>query len=320
MRRLFLSILAMFLLITLVLVKTRCLRENQPPEGVFIFAVETRPPDQPLAGIRSSIRKSTGRGLWKVSFKRSSQQTKLIQPCTQEPWCANTDSKTHIVLGCGKSGRLYDIQHARSWRMEIPLGKRLIALSLREKFAIWCTKDKVFVASYRITNNSIVWTQERVLPNMPIPQVIHFSPTGRALLMESGGWTYLLPAIGQEARKVFQARALGWTPSGASVFVYDKAQHEILRYDLRHDRISVINLSGWLPKDETPVIVSPCGDYILTEYVSFDFRRFLPEIKTFRIRSMVRQGVVVAEFDTGWGVKGICWLGGCSKNRGASDN
>lgn len=306
MKKICISFIIIFFTIALVAVMTRCRHGNLSSEGILVFAVETRPLDRPLAGIHG-VRMGTGRGIWKQSLELPSQQARLIQACSQEPWCTNTDSRTTVVFGCRGAGILYDVQRGRMWRLELPLGKRLITLSLRGKFALLISGDKLLVMKYKIVKDRIIWTEKKVLPNMPLPQSVHFSPKGPEVLMESGGWTYVIPTLGQRARKVFQARAVGWMPDGRSVIIYDDIKREILLYDLHRDRTTVMAVSQQLLTGEIPVAVSPSGHDILTIRPRSDAVRLLPDVKTFCVRD-IRQGQEKVSVSAGWRVRGSCWL------------
>ncbi len=284
-------------------------RRNEAPvtEGVLVFAVGTRLPEGTFAGIRHRVQMGTGKGIWSHSLENPSQRAKQLEACSHQPWCANTDIPNYVVFGCGQSGYLYDVRRNQRFHLQTSDKEKLIALSTRGSFAIFASEGKMLVRKYQITASRIHWLEKRFIPNTPSPDTVHFSPNGNAILMESGGWTYLLPALGQRAVKVFQGRAIGWMPDGGSCVVYNHTQRTLLLYDISRDRISVLDVSRSLGSHETPIALSPTGRFILTIRTQFDYRRFLPEVTTLCARSIAdpQQEHCI---DAGWTLNGVCWL------------
>lgn len=284
-------------------------RWNEMPsaEGVLVFAVGTRLPEGMFVGMRRGVRIGSGRGIWKQSLENPSQQAEQMEACSQRPWIANTDTSNHVVLGCGQLGYLYDARQKRRFRLQISEGEQLIALSTRGGLAIFASEGKMLVRQYRLTKNAVHWVEKRCVPNTPSPDKIHFSPKGSAILMESGGWTYFLPAMGEGAVKVFQAHAIGWMPDGVRCVVYDRARHALLLYDTHTNRVSVLDVSRYLASGEIPVALSPTGQFILTMRTRFDYGRLLPEVRALCVKSVAdpqRERCI----DIGWELIGVCWL------------
>jgi len=302
------SVIALIIaLVILLVLAVRSGREGSTAEGLLIFALDTRLPDHTFAGIRDGVRIGTGRGIWGQSLEATSKQAELFQPCRQKPWCASTDSTTHIVFGCGTEGTLYEIRTARRLRLKIPTGEQLIALSLRGNYALLVSEKTALLRNYKIAGGHIFWTSRQILPDVPPPQSIFFAPTGTAILMESGGWTYLLPALGQKARKVIKGCAIGWMPDGQHFLVYDERAGELVRHTVEIGKSDVMRISKYFEESESPVAVSPSGEYILSLVTRFDWKRFLPEVKVFRIRK-IEEPWRLLDVDAGWGVGKVYWL------------
>lgn len=284
-------------------------REGETPsaEGTLVFTVGTRLPEGALAGLRGGVQVGSGRGIWKQSLENPSQQAEQIETCVQRPWIANTDVSNHFVFGCGRLGYLYDAHQKRRFRLQISDGEVLIALSTRGSFAVFASQGKMLVKKYKIVNSAVFWLEKYFVPNTPSPDTIHFSPKGNTILIESGGWTYLLPALGEGAVKVFQAHAIGWMPDGVCCVVYDRARHTLLLYDMRSDRIAALSMSQYLTPQEVPVAVSPTGQFIATVRTRFDYRRLLPEVRTLCVRSVANPQQEHC-IDIGWDFIGVCWL------------
>lgn len=284
-------------------------RWNEMPaaEGMLVFAVGTRLPEGTFAGIRHRVRIGTGKGIWSHSLENPSQRAKQLEACSQQPWCANTDIPNCVVFGCGQSGYLYDARRNQRFHLQRPGKEKLIALSTKGSFAIFAAEGKVLVRKYQIIANKVHWLDKRFIPNTPSPDAVYFSPKGNAILMESGGWTYLLPALGQRAVKVFQARAIGWMPDGVSCVIYNHTQRTLLLYNTSRDHISVLDVSRSLVSHEVPIALSPSGRFILTIRTQFDYRRFLPEVTTLCVRSIANPQQEHC-IDAGWTLHGVCWL------------
>ncbi|GIV11518.1 MAG: hypothetical protein KatS3mg020_1009 [Fimbriimonadales bacterium] len=284
-------------------------RRNETPaaEGMLVFAVGTRLPEGTFAGIRHRVQIGTGKGIWSHPLGNPLQRAEQLEACSQQPWCANTDIPNYVVFGCGQSGYLYDARRKQRFQLQIPDKEKLIALSTKESFAIFAAEGKMLVRKYQITKNNLHWLDKRFIPDTPSPDAIYFCPNGNAILVESGGWTYLLPALGQGAVKVFQARAIGWMPDGVRCVIYNRTQHTLLLYDMWRDRISVLNVSRSLGSHETPIALSPTGRFILTIRTRFDYRRLLPEVKSLCVRGIAdpQQEHCI---DAGWTLNGVCWL------------
>ncbi len=271
--------------------------------GSLIFAVDTRLPNQTLAGIRSGVKVGTGKGVWIQPLEGTSPKAKVLQPCSENAWCVNTDSPNYVVFGCGDSGVLYNVRDTQTVHIGVPAGERIVAFSLRENYAFTILEERVYIRFYKIVDNRIVWSQIHPLENIPKPKTIHFAPKGSMILMESGGWVYVLPAIRQKAKQTYQGRALGWSPDGTAL-VYIPSERLIIKYYPQHgSSFSVISI----PKGETPVAISPDGLFVLTKTTYLDVRRLLPEVQAFRIRSL-KTGKVQSTIDAGWGVGNAYWV------------
>lgn len=302
-----LSILAALCLSLLLAVFIYAYREQEafPSEGVIVYALDTRLPDRVFIGIKDGVRIGTGRGIWKQPLEKPFQQAHLLQPCSQKPWCVYTDSPTHVVIGCGQSGTLYDIRGGQRIPLTVPAGTQLIALSLRKSFAVLTSGKNVLQISYKIAGGQIVWTSRRILQDIPSPQSIYFAPTGTAVLMESGGWTYLLPALGQKAEKVIKGNAIGWIPNSEYFLIYEYDTNKLVKYSINNGKIDII--PKYYDNNEKPVAISPDGKYIVSLITRFDMRRVLPEVKAFRIRKVNEPGHII-DIEAGWGVGKVCWL------------
>jgi len=296
------------LIVTLAILSVAVVRMGQEKpiaEGMLFFTLETRLPDHAFAGIRDRIRMGTGRGIWRLSLGSPPQQAELMQPCRSEPWVTSTDSSTHIAFGCGTDGILYESPTAQRLRLKIPSGERLIALSLSGNYAIFVADKVVLLRNYKIAGGQIFWTSREVLSSVPPVQSILFAPHGTAILMESSGWVYLLPAVGQEARKVIKGRAVGWMQDSQHFLVYDERRNELVKYAVgsEPDALETTRLEA----GERPVAISPSGEYVLLIGVRPDLKRFLFEVQVFRIRKM-DEWQHVRDVDAGWGVGMVHWL------------
>ncbi len=276
---------------------------SRPLKGALIFVVDTRLPNHALAGIRDGVKIGTGRGIWIQPLEGTSSKAKLLQPCSKNAWCINTDSQNYVVYGCGESGVLYNVRNAQIVHIRVPAREQIRAFSLRENYAVTVSKEKVHIRLYKIVGNRVVWLQKHFLENIPNPETIQFSPKGSMILMESGGWVYVLPAIGQKAKQAYKGRALGWSPDGAAL-VYISTTRRVMKYHPQHgSSFPIISI----PEGETPVAISPDGLFILTKTTYLDIKRLLPEVQAFRIRAL-KTGKIQSTIDAGWGVSKVYWV------------
>ena len=281
--------------------------ETPAAEGVLVFAVGTRLPEEAFAGIWRGVQIGTGKGIWSYSLEGPSQQAEQLEACFQQPWCANTDVSTYVVFGCSQFGYLYDTRRKQRFRLQISDREKLVALSIKGRFAIFAAEGKALVRKYQIIKNEVRWREKQFMPDTPSPDAVYFSPKGNAILMESGGWTYLLPALGQGAVKVLHVRAIGWMPDGVSCVFYNHVKRTLLLYDMLRDRLTILDVSRYLVSHEIPIGLSPTGRYILTIRTRFDYRRSLPEVKTLCVRSIADPHQEHC-IDAGWTLNGTCWL------------